>query len=303
MNLITALPLHYSIGLIMGNEMTDEPKSLTQAVDLSNENVHWQQDMSYGEYLNLDSLLSSQRMLSGEHDEMLFVIIHHVSELWMKLSIHELKAALEQVRMDDLQPAFKMLSRVSRIQSQLIRAWEVLATMTPSDYASFRDKLGQSSGFQSYQYRTLEFMLGNKNARMVDAHRQSPAVFEELNAVLNAPSFYDEAIRLLHRRGFAIPADKVERDWSMPYIADKEVEAAWAEVYRNAEKHWDLYDLAEKLVDVEYHFQQWRFSHMKTVERIIGNKMGTGGTAGVSYLVKALDLKFFPELWSVRTAI
>lgn len=287
----------------MGNEMTDEPKSLTQAVDLSNENVHWQQDMSYGEYLNLDSLLSSQRMLSGEHDEMLFVIIHHVSELWMKLSIHELKAALEQVRMDDLQPAFKMLSRVSRIQSQLIRAWEVLATMTPSDYASFRDKLGQSSGFQSYQYRTLEFMLGNKNARMVDAHRQSPAVFEELNAVLNAPSFYDEAIRLLHRRGFAIPADKVERDWSMPYIADKEVEAAWAEVYRNAEKHWDLYDLAEKLVDVEYHFQQWRFSHMKTVERIIGNKMGTGGTAGVSYLVKALDLKFFPELWSVRTAI
>ncbi|MDA5194013.1 tryptophan 2,3-dioxygenase [Govanella unica] len=274
-----------------------------QTVDLSNEKIHWQQDLSYGDYLGLDQLLAAQNTRSGQHDEMLFIVIHQVSELWMKLSIHELRAALAQVQADDLRPAFKMLARVSRIQHQLIQAWEVLATMTPFDYAQFRDTLGQSSGFQSYQYRTLEFLLGNKNARMVEAHRQNPAVHAELTAVLNSPSFYDEALRLLARRGFQIPAEKLNRDWSEPYVADPAVEAAWAEVYRHAEKYWDLYELAEKLVDVEYHFQQWRFSHMKTVERIIGYKRGTGGTAGVSYLVKALDLRFFPELWSVRTAV
>lgn len=283
----------------MSEPITNAP----QAVDLSNENVHWRQDLSYGDYLGLDQILSAQAVRSGQHDEMLFIVIHQVSELWMKLSIHELRAAVAQVQTDDLRPAFKMLARVSRIQHQLIQAWEVLSTMTPFDYARFRDTLGQSSGFQSYQYRTLEFLLGNKNARMVEAHRQNPAVYDALKTVLAAPSFYDEALRLLARRGFDIPAAKLDRDWSEPYVADAQVEAAWAEVYRHADKHWDLYELAEKLVDVEYHFQQWRFSHMKTVERIIGYKRGTGGTAGVSYLVKALDLKFFPELWSVRTAI
>lgn len=283
--------------------MSEDHESAGSAVDLSGEEVHWRQAMSYGDYLGLDTLLAAQRNLTEEHDEMLFIVIHQVSELWMKLSIHELSAAIQQVRIDDLRPAFKMLSRVSRIQAQLIQAWEVLSTMTPADYLRFRDKLGQSSGFQSYQYRTMEFLLGNKNAATVKAHEQKPEIYAALNAVLNAPSFYDEALRLLARRGFAIPADKLERDWSEPYQADAQVAAAWAEIYRHTDKYWDLYELAEKLVDVEYHFQQWRFSHMKTVERIIGFKRGTGGTSGVGYLVKALDLRFFPELWSVRTEL
>lgn len=283
--------------------MSEHHETAGGAVDLSGEEVHWRQAMSYGDYLGLDTLLAAQRNLTEEHDEMLFIVIHQVSELWMKLSIHELSAAVQQVRIDDLRPAFKMLARVSRIQAQLIQAWEVLSTMTPADYLRFRDKLGQSSGFQSYQYRTMEFLLGNKNAATVKAHEQKPEIYAALNAVLNAPSFYDEALRLLARRGFAIPADKLERDWSKPYQADAQVAAAWAEIYRHTDKYWDLYELAEKLVDVEYHFQQWRFSHMKTVERIIGFKRGTGGTAGVGYLVKALDLRFFPELWSVRTEL
>lgn len=282
--------------------MSDIPEA-AGAIDLSDEQVHWRQAMSYGDYLGLDTLLAAQRNLTAEHDEMLFIIIHQVSELWMKLSIHELRAAMTQVRADDLRPAFKMLSRVARIQAQLIQAWEVLSTMTPADYLRFRHRLGQSSGFQSYQYRTLEFLLGNKNAATVRAHEQKPEIHAALTADLNAPSFYDEALRLLARRGFAIPAEKLERDWSEPYRADPAVAAAWAEIYRHTEKYWDLYELAEKLVDVEYHFQQWRFSHMKTVERIIGFKRGTGGTAGVGYLVKALDLRFFPELWSIRTEL
>jgi len=281
--------------------MSDKRDMPHGAVDLSGEEVHWRQAMSYGDYLGLDTLLASQKMLTAEHDEMLFIVIHQVSELWMKLSIHELRAAIDQVRIDDLRPAFKMLSRVSRIQAQLIQAWEVLSTMTPADYLRFRDRLGQSSGFQSYQYRTMEFLLGNKNAAMVRAHEQKPEIHAALVDVLQSPSFYDEALRLLARRGFDIPAEKLERDWSEPYVADPRVAAAWAEIYRHTDKYWDLYELAEKLVDVEYHFQQWRFSHMKTVERIIGYKRGTGGTSGVGYLVKALDLHFFPELWSVRT--
>ncbi len=281
---------------------TNTPGQIS-AVDLTKETVHWEQDISYGQYLSLDKILSAQNLRSDQHDEMLFIVIHQVSELWMKLSIHELKAAVAQVRADDLGPAFKMLSRVARIQAQLIQAWSVLSTMTPFDYLRFRDSLGQSSGFQSYQYRSLEFLLGNKNPQMIKAHRGNPEVYADLEKLLNAPSFYDEALMLLARRGFKIPADKLDRDWSVPYTASPEVEAAWAEVYRNADKYWDLYELAEKLVDVEYHFQQWRFSHMKTVERIIGFKTGTGGTSGVSYLVKALDLRFYPELWSVRTSI
>lgn len=282
--------------------MTSETKQ-GAAVSLAGEDIHWDQKMSYGQYLGLPQVLSAQHPQTGEHDEMLFIIIHQVSELWLKLSLHELAAAAGQVQKDELRPAFKMLSRVSRVQHQLIQAWEVLSTMTPADYLKFRDKLGESSGFQSYQYRTLEFMLGNKNAAMVEVHRGNPEVYEALKDTLNAPSFYDETLKLLWKRGFDIPASHRERDWAEPYAPSEAVEAAWAEIYNNVDKYWDLYELAEKLVDVEYHFQQWRFSHLKTVERIIGRKRGTGGTSGVNYLVKALDLKFFPELWSVRTAL
>ncbi len=272
-------------------------------VDLSGEDLHLAPDMSYGSYLQLDTLLASQNPLSGEHDELLFIVIHQASELWMKLSLHELRAAVAQIRADDLGPAFKMLARVARIQAQLIQSWEVLSTLTPADYSLIRPHLGQSSGFQSYQYRMLEFLLGNKNAGMMAVHKAAPQVHEALAAALNAPSLYDESLRLLARRGFAIPADRLERDFAEPYRPDKAVEAAWLAVYRDTHRHWDLYELAEKLVDLEYRFQQWRFSHMKTVERIIGYKMGTGGSGGVSYLVKALDLSFFPELLSLRTQL
>lgn len=270
---------------------------------VDNEAIHWDQDISYGQYLDLEPLLACQNPASKEHDELLFIVIHQVSELWIKLCLHEAYGAAAHIQEDNLSPAFKMLSRVSRIQEQLIQAWEVLVTMTPADYASFRDSLGQSSGFQSYQYREIEFLLGNKNAKLIEAHRAKPQHYQKLQEVLNAPSIYDIALQLLARRGFDIPHDKIERDWSIPYTPCGEVEAAWIEIYRNSEKHWDLYELAEKLVDVEFNFQRWRFSHMKTVERIIGYRRGTGGSSGVNYLVKALDLQFFPELWSIRTSI
>lgn len=270
---------------------------------LEGEQVHWDQDMSYGQYLDLESLLMCQSPASKEHDEMLFIIIHQVSELWMKLCLHEVYGAARHIGEDNLRPAFKMLTRAARIQEQLIQAWDVLVTMTPADYSSFRDSLGQSSGFQSYQYRELEFLFGNKNADMIEAHRAHPQHYQYLQDVLNSPSLYDLTLQLLNRRGFAIPTSHLERDWSQGYEASPDIEAAWAEIYGNTEKHWDLYELAEKLVDVEFNFQRWRFSHMKTVERIIGYRMGTGGTSGVNYLVKALDLQFFPELWSVRSSI
>lgn len=259
--------------------------------------------MSYGEYLGLDKLLACQRPLSDRHDEMLFVIIHQATELWMKLILHELNAALGGIRRDDLHPVFKMLSRVSRVQSQLIQSWDVLSTLTPADYMTFRDRLGQASGFQSYQYRLIEFVLGNKNPAMLAPHRAAPETRETLEKALHAPGLYDEAIRLLARRGFAIDPARTERDWSAPYIAHESVRRAWLDVYRNTDAHWDLYELAEKLIDVEDWFQQWRFRHLTTVERIIGRKRGTGGTAGVSYLKTAIEIRFFPELWDVRTAL
>ncbi|WP_044560695.1 tryptophan 2,3-dioxygenase [Azospirillum sp. B4] len=282
---------------------THPPRPHTLAVDLSEEALHQTPPMSYGAYLGLDQLLAAQHPRSDEHDELLFIIIHQASELWMKLSLHELRAALRQIQADDLGPALKMIARVSRIQAQLIQSWEVLSTMTPADYSRIRPHLGQSSGFQSYQYRQLEFLLGNKNAGMMAVHKPEPALHATLEAALNAPSLYDESLRLLARRGFDIPAGKLDRDFAQPYEPDASVQAAWLAVYQDPHKHWDLYDLAEKLVDVEYRFQQWRFSHMKTVERIIGFKPGTGGTGGVSYLVKALNLSFFPELLSLRTAL
>jgi tryptophan 2,3-dioxygenase len=259
--------------------------------------------MDYGDYLQLDTLLSAQTTATGEHDEMLFIVIHQATELWLKLSVHEIRAACGDIRGDDLQPAFKTLSRVARIQAHMIQAWEILATMTPFDYANFRESLGASSGFQSFQYRQLEFLLGAKDRRMLELHDAGSARRADLEAILAAPSLYDEALRLLARRGFDIPADRLERDWRDPYETSPAVEAAWLSVYRSAAQYWDLYELGEKLVDLEYRLQQWRFTHMKTVERIIGFKRGTGGSEGVSYLVKALDRKLFPELLTLRTAM
>lgn len=276
-----------------------------EAVDLSKEKIHWDLKglMSYGDYLQLDKVLTAQQPASGKHDEVLFIVLHQVVELWIKLSIHELEAVHRQICLGELDPAFKMLSRVARIQNQLLTSWDVLSTMTPSDYASFRDALGKSSGFQSFQYRSLEFLLGNKNPQIIDVFRDNPETYERLKKALDRPSIYDETLRLLSRRGFAIPDELVERDWAEPYREHEQVVAAWREVYRDVETHWDLYELAEKLVDLEQKFQQWRFSHMKTVERIIGNKRGTGGSSGVGYLKSVLQLRFFPELWSVRTTI
>jgi tryptophan 2,3-dioxygenase len=277
----------------------------SRPVDLSDEQGHWDlgESRSYGEYLALAEILSAQRPVSVEHDEMLFIIIHQASELWMKLCLHELTAALDHIRRDDLGPSFKMLARVSRIQAQLVQSWDVLATMTPAEYSMFRNQLGRASGFQSYQYRMLEFIIGNKNADMIAVHKRDPEVYEALERILYSPSIYDEALRLLSRRGFEIPEDYLDRDWSQPYQPSKQVAAAWLAVYHSVDDNWDLYDLAEKLVDLDHKFQLWRFSHMKTVERIIGYKRGTGGTGGVSYLNKALELRFFPELWTIRTSM
>lgn len=259
--------------------------------------------MSYGDYLVLDQLLECQRPVTDRHDEMLFIIMHHTAELWMKLIIHELNGAIGQLQADDPKPAFKMLSRVSRIQAQLIQQWDVLSTLTPSEYLTFRDELGQASGFQSHQYRTIEFRLGNKNAARMEPHRHKAEIYAELQAVLAAPSLYDEALKMLARRGFEIDPDCTERDFTLPYAAHDSVRAAWHLIYLDPEKYWEEYELAEKLVDLEDWFQQWRFRHLKTVERIIGFKHGTGGTAGVGYLQGALDIYFFPELWQVRTEL
>jgi tryptophan 2,3-dioxygenase len=269
----------------------------------SGAHVDFRGEMSYGDYLALDRILDAQNRLSDNHNEMLFIIQHQTTELWMKLVIHELKAAIGQIRRDELQPAFKMLARVSRIMAQLIQAWDVLSTLTPSEYLVFREKLGHSSGFQSYQYRTIEFLLGNKNASFMALHGHRSDISAPLDAVLRAPSLYDEAIRLLARRGFAIDAGALERDWTQPYAANPSVEAAWIAVYRDTASHWDLYELAEELVDLEDFFRQWRFRHVTTVERVIGFKRGTGGTAGVAYLRKLLDIRLFPELWDLRTAL
>ena len=260
-------------------------------------------EMSYGDYLSLDQLLAAQRPRSGQHDEMLFIIQHQTTELWLKLIRHELGAARDRVRADDLQPAFKMLARVGRIMTQLIQAWDVLATLTPSDYTAFRGALGRASGFQSYQFRLIEFMLGNKQRAMIDPHRHRADLAAALEAELVAPSIYDEAIRLLARRGVAMTPTALDRDFGLPYVADPSVEAAWTTVYRDPERHWDLYELAEELVDLEDFFRQWRFRHVTTVERIIGFKPGTGGTAGVAYLRKLLDVRLFPELWDLRTQL
>jgi tryptophan 2,3-dioxygenase len=259
--------------------------------------------LSYGDYLQLDKILGAQKPLSYEHDEMLFIIVHQASELWMRLFLHELQTVLDCVRRDNLDPTSKAMDRISRVQTQLIATWDVLSSMTPSDYSQFRNALGRSSGFQSVQYRLLEFLLGNKNRDVIVVHERDPKTHQVLTQALEAPSLYDEVLSLLSRRGYGIPEAYLTRDFSEPYEASKQVAGAWLGVYHNAEKDWDLYELAEKLVDLDHKFQLWRAHHLKAVERIIGYKRGTGGTAGVAYLAKALELKFFPELWMIRTSM
>ncbi len=258
-------------------------------------------DMSYGDYLHLDEVLGAQHPLSPHHDEMLFIVQHQTSELWMKLMLHELRAAIAAVARDELPSAFKMLARVSRIMEQLVHAWDVLATMTPPEYSAIRPYLASSSGFQSWQYRCIEFSLGNKNAAMLKPHEHHAARLAEVQAAYAAPGLYDEALRLLARRGLPVPASHTQRDWTRPYDASDDVEAAWLQVYRAPQQHWDLYQLGEELTDLEDAFRLWRFRHVTTVERVIGFKRGTGGTGGVSYLRKMLDVVLFPEIWRLRT--
>ncbi|BAP40978.1 tryptophan 2,3-dioxygenase [Pseudomonas sp. StFLB209] len=260
-------------------------------------------DMTYGDYLDLKRILSAQHPLSTDHNELLFIIQHQTSELWMKLMLHELRAAREQLKQGDLPPAFKMFARVSRIFDQLVHAWAVLATMTPSEYVAFRPSLGQSSGFQSFQYREIEFILGNKSVPLLEPHAHRPELLAELQKTLAEPSLYDEAIRLLAKAGLDVDAQRLQEVAPTRTIHNESVEAAWKVVYQHPHQYWDLYQLAEKFIDLEDSFRQWRFRHVTTVERIIGFKKGSGGTEGVGYLRKMLDTELFPELWSLRSTL
>ena len=282
--------------------MTDTPKP-ADIVREENPQLDFSQSMTYGDYLQLDALLGAQKPLSPDHNEMLFIIQHQTSELWMKLMLHELRAAMDNVAADELGDAFKKLARVSRIMEQLVHAWDVLATMTPPEYSAIRPYLSASSGFQSYQYRCIEFTLGNKNAAMLKPHAHRPDLLSQVEQALRAPSLYDESLRLLARRGIAVPASHLERDWTQPYVESDAVREAWLAVYRDTRTHWDLYQLGEELTDLEDAFRLWRFRHVTTVQRIIGFKRGTGGTGGVSYLRKMLDTELFPEVWSLRTEL
>jgi tryptophan 2,3-dioxygenase len=259
--------------------------------------------MSYSDYLHTDAILNAQHLLTGAHDEMLFIIQHQTSELWMRLALHELDAARRAIATDRVREAFKMLARIARIFEQLNNAWDVLRTMTPSDYTTFREGLGQSSGFQSWQYRLIEFAVGNRNTAMLRPHAHRPDLMAKLQAELARPSLYDEALRYLARQGYPVPADILTRDLAQPWRADDRVRAVWEGVYRDPHTHWEAYELAEKLVDFEDYFRRWRFNHVTTVERVIGFKRGTGGTSGVSYLRRMLEIELFPELWHLRTTL
>ena len=278
---------------------------MTDAFDPAKDGAQMEFDgrMSYGDYLGLGQVLSAQRPLSDAHDEHLFIIQHQTSELWMKLALHEMSAIRKEIAADNLQPCFKMLTRVARIFEQLNSAWDVLRTMTPSEYTTFRDALGESSGLQSHQYRAIEFMVGNKNPAMLKPHAHVTPVQNYLNELLNQSSIYDEVLRLLARRGFDIDAALLERDWAQTYQSNDSVRDAWHQIYRDPSAHWELYELAEKLIDFEDYFRRWRFNHVTTVERIMGFKRGTGGTSGVAYLQKMLSVILFPELWEVRTTL
>ncbi len=283
------------------SEPDPRPGAAAETVAGEPAKLDFSRDMSYGDYLHLDEILAAQHPRSGAHDEMLFIVQHQVNELWMKLLLHELRAAVRAVAEDRLQPAFKMLARVSRIMEQMVHAWDVLATMTPPEYSTIRPSLASSSGFQSWQYREIEFLLGNKNATMLKPHAHRPDLLAQVRAAHDAPSLYDESLRLLARRGLPVPTSHLERDWSAPYEQSEAVEQAWLVVYRDPQAHWDLYQLGEELTDLEDMFRLWRFRHVTTVERIIGFKRGTGGTGGVSYLRKMLDVVLFPEIWKLRT--
>lgn len=259
--------------------------------------------LNYGSYLQLDRLLGAQQPLSDHHDEMLFIVQHQTTELWIKLVVHELRSAMALIAADDLAPALKRLARVKQVQRQMSEQWSVLATLTPTEYAQFRHVLGRASGFQSVQYRLLEFLLGNKNPGVLAVFGHDPDAQAMLGAALRAPSLYDEFLRFLHRRGYPIPQRLVERDWTRPHTLDRDLVSVFARVYEDAERQWDVYETCEELVDVEDSFQTWRFRHLKTVERIIGFKRGTGGSSGVGFLRQALDLTFFPELLAARTEI
>ena len=257
----------------------------------------------YHEFLQLDKILDAQPTITGEHDEALFFILHQVKELWMKLMLHELEAAYPHIRNDDLRPAFKIFARVKRIQENLIQAWHILTTMTPADYLAFRDGLGRSSGFQSFQYRSIEFMFGNKQRATIAPFEHRPEIAARLIGLLERPSLYDEVVMLLARRGYPIDEAVLDRDWSRRREPNDSVIAAWRDVYRSNEQHWGLYELAEHLIDIDDLFQTWRFRHRNAVERVIGHKIGTGGTSGVGYLTKATTIRLFPELWAVRTGL
>lgn len=281
--------------------MNNDPSTSADIIANEKAQLDFSRDMSYGDYLHLDQILDAQHPLSPEHNEMLFIIQHQTSELWIKLMLHELTAAIDCIHRDDLNPAFKMLARVGRIMEQLVHAWDVLATMTPPEYTALRPYLAASSGFQSFQYRQVEFLLGNKNAAMVKPHEHHPARHAQVMHALQRPSLYDEALQLLARRGIPVPADRLQRDWTQAYESSDGVMRAWLSVYQDPQIHWDLYQLGEKLTDIEDAFRLWRFRHVTTVERIIGFKRGTGGTSGVNYLRKMLDVVLFPEIWQLRT--
>ena len=282
---------------------TPSPSATERIVHDEKAQLDFSRSMSYGDYLQLDAILSAQHPRSPDHNEMLFIVQHQTSELWMKLMLHELRAAVAHVAADDLSTAFKMLARVSKIMEQLVHAWDVLATMTPPEYSAIRPFLASSSGFQSYQYRCIEFSLGNKNAAMLKPHEHRPDLLELVLGAYQAPSLYDEALKLLARRGLEVPANQLQRDWTQPYAATPAVEQAWLTVYRDPKRYWDLYQLGEELTDLEDAFRLWRFRHVTTVERVIGFKRGTGGTGGVSYLRKMLDVVLFPEIWTLRTSL
>lgn len=269
--------------------------------EIDGETIQWDNGLTYARHLQTQQLLSAQVPVSDKPDEMLFIIMHQTMELWIKLVLHEARLVVDAIRADDLAHAGKGLDRIATIQRHMIHSWEVLATLTPHDFLTFRGFLRRASGFQSAQYRELEYLLGNKRGDMMIVHKDDADAMARLQAVYAAPSLYDELLMLLARRSFAIPADRLERDWTLPYEASEAVEEAWLAIYTDVETHWDLYMFAEKITALEYYFQEWRFKHMKTVARVIGHRPGTGGSSGVNYLVKALDLSFFPELWSMRT--
>ena len=286
--------------------MQDTPRQPESIVHEERAQLDFSRDMSYGDYLHLDEILNAQHPLSPAHDEMLFIVQHQTSELWMKLMLHELRAAMAAISNPEARTkpeAFKMLARVSRIMEQLVGAWTVLSTMTPPEYSAMRPYLANSSGFQSAQYRCIEFLLGNKNAAMLKPHAHRPDLLAQVQTAYESPSLYDIALQLLAREGIAVPAAALQRDWTQPYVASEGVQQAWVTVYRDPQRYWDLYQLGEKLTDIEDAFRQWRFRHLTTVERVIGFKRGTGGTGGVSYLKKMLDVVLFPEIWSLRTEL